>query len=67
MPDNPNIRNDQDRRRVNVHEDHELRDWSKKFGVSKDALKEAVQAVGDDAANVEAHLRARPGGSDRRR
>jgi hypothetical protein len=25
-----------DRKRINVHEDHELRYWSKKFGVSHD-------------------------------
>lgn len=46
-----------DRKRINVHQDHELRDWSDKFGVSKDELKRAVADVGDDASTVEAHLK----------
>jgi hypothetical protein len=32
----------QERQRLDVHQDHELRDWSKKFGVSADQLNEAV-------------------------
>jgi hypothetical protein len=57
MPDNLQNRSGQDRKRINVSEDHELRDWSKKFGVSKDKLKEAVQAVGDQADKVEKYLK----------
>jgi hypothetical protein len=41
-----------DRDRINVNETYELRDWSKKFGVSEDALKAAVQAVGPMAKDV---------------
>jgi hypothetical protein len=58
MPDNLQSRHGQDRRRINVNEDYELRDWSKKFGVSQEELKEAVQAVGDQADKVEAHLKS---------
>jgi hypothetical protein len=29
----------QDRTRINTNEDYEVRDWSKKFGVSADELK----------------------------
>ncbi len=47
----------QDRTRINIHEDYELRDWSKKFGVTPDELKTAVAAVGTSAAAVEAHLK----------
>ena len=47
----------QDRARINVNEDYELRDWSKKFGVSPDQLKKAVAAVGDRADAVERHLK----------
>jgi len=47
----------QDRQRINVNEDYELRDWSRKFGVSTDRLKEAVRAVGDNARRVEEHLK----------
>jgi hypothetical protein len=46
-----------DRDRINVHEDYELRHWSKKFGVSADQLKAAVTAVGPTAKAVEAHLK----------
>jgi hypothetical protein len=57
MSDNPDKRGGQDRTRINVNQDHELRDWAQKFGVKPSALKDAVQAVGDRADKVEAHLR----------
>ena len=44
-----------DRDRINVHEDHELRYWSHRFGVSRDELKRAVSKVGvmaDDVART---------------
>ena len=63
MSDDLNNRGGRDRQRIDVNQDHELRDWSKKFGVSKEQLKEAVQAVGTEAAKVEQHLRSREGGS----
>jgi len=47
----------QDRKRISLTEDYEVRDWSKKFGVSPDELKAAVKAVGNEAAAVEAHLK----------
>ena len=46
-----------DRSKVNVHEDYEVRYWTKKWGVSTDQLKAAVKAVGVSAASVEAHLK----------
>lgn len=49
----------QDRTRINVNEDYELRDWSKKFGVTAEQLKDAVKAVGPEAKAVEAHLNGR--------
>lgn len=57
MPDNLTSRGGRDRERINVNQDYELRDWAEKFGVSPEQLKEAVQAVGDNADNVEQHLR----------
>ena len=41
-----------DRDRINVHEDHELRYWSHRFGVSHDQLKHAVSKVGVRADDV---------------
>ena len=49
----------QDRTRINVHEDYELRDWSKQLGVTPDQLKAAVEAVGPTVAAVEKHLGAK--------
>ena len=58
MPDNTSSSGGQDRQRIDVSQDYELRDWSKKFGVSPEALREAVEAVGDRADAVEEYLRA---------
>ena len=57
MPDDLSTRHGRDRERINVNQDHELRHWSQKLGVTPDKLKEAVQAVGDDAEKVQQHLR----------
>jgi hypothetical protein len=45
-----------DRLRINVHANYELRDWSKKFGVTVDELKEAVYSAGPMADEVERYL-----------
>ena len=57
MSDNTSKPGGSDRTHVNVHEDYELRDWSKKFNVTPDQLKAAVKAVGTSAKDVEAHLK----------
>jgi Protein of unknown function (DUF3606) len=59
MPDDRKQRGGQDRNRINVNQDYEVRDWAKKFGVSPDELKEAVRAVGDRSDKVEAHLKSK--------
>lgn len=59
MSDDKTKSGGQDRKRINLTEDYEVRDWSKKFGATEDELREAVQAVGNDAAAVEAHLKGR--------
>ena len=61
MPDDLKKRGGRDRKRIAVGQDYELRDWAKKFGVSPEVLRDAVAKVGDDAAKVEAHLKARKG------
>jgi hypothetical protein len=45
-----------DRSSININEDYEVKDWSKKFGVSADQLVEAVRAVGSNVKDVEAYL-----------
>ena len=46
----------QDRDRINVSEEYELRDWSEKFGVTPEELKSAVQKVGPMVKDVQEHL-----------
>ena len=59
MSDDLHSRGGSDRRRIDVSQDYELRDWSKRFGVSREQLKEAVQAVGTQADRVEEFLKSR--------
>jgi Protein of unknown function (DUF3606) len=46
----------EDRRRIDLSQDYELRYWCDKFGVSKDELKAAVQKVGTMADDVAREL-----------
>ncbi len=57
MSDDKSRSGGQDRSRINISEDYEVQDWSKKFGVTPQQLKAAVAAVGDQASAVEAHLK----------
>lgn len=56
MPDDKTRSQGQDRKRINVHEDYELRDWAKSLNTTPERLKEAVQAVGDRADKVREFL-----------
>lgn len=63
MSDDKRQSHGQDRTRIDVNEDYELRDWSAKFGVSPEVLRQAVAAVGTSAAAVQRHLeQSRSGG-----
>jgi Protein of unknown function (DUF3606) len=46
-----------DRDRINVDEDYELRDWSKRLGVTPEQLTAAVAAVGPMAEDVRRYLK----------
>ena len=65
MADDLTQRGGSDRNRINVNQEHELRHWSQKFGVSPQQLKDAVRQVGDRADRVQEHLRGRAGAVDR--
>ena len=56
MSDNLKIRQPQDPKKINVHEQWELKYWSTKFGVTKERLKQAVKAVGSQVNDVKIHL-----------
>ena len=57
MSDDKTKTGGQDRTRISLSEDYEVRDWSKKFGCTADELKAAAAAVGNEAAAVEAYLK----------
>ncbi|MCW7537143.1 DUF3606 domain-containing protein [Aquabacterium sp. A7-Y] len=45
------------RPRIDVHQEQALREWSKKLDATPEQLREAVEAVGDGADDVEMHLK----------
>jgi hypothetical protein len=57
MSDDKNNLGAQDRSRININEDYELRYWSEKFGVTPVRIKDAVNAVGPMADKVEQFLK----------
>jgi hypothetical protein len=56
MSDDMKNRGAQDRARINLGEEHEVRYWTQALGVSKDELAAAVKAVGPSADKVRTHL-----------
>jgi hypothetical protein len=56
MSDDLKNRGGQDRLRINVNEEHEVRYWTQELGVSKEELERAIQAVGVMAEDVRKHL-----------
>jgi hypothetical protein len=67
MSDDLKKRGRADRVRVNVHEEHELRYWTRRLKCSRDKLREAVAEVGPMVKDVakylgKLHLVLEPGG-----
>lgn len=56
MSDDPSKNGKADRERINIHEDYELRDWSKSLQVSREELIKAVQKVGPMVKDVRREL-----------
>ena len=56
MSDNLNDRGQQDRSRINVHEEWEVRYWTEALGVSREQLESAVRQVGPSVTAVREHL-----------
>jgi hypothetical protein len=57
MSDDKSKPGGQDRKRISLEEDYEVRDWSQKFGVSEERLRLAVGSVGNQADDVERFLK----------
>jgi hypothetical protein len=56
MADDRTLKGPQDRTRISLSEDYEVRYWCKKFGVTPDVLRTAVEKVGNSAKAVEDEL-----------
>ena len=46
----------QDRSKINLNEDHEVRYWTRHLGVTKQELQTAIDKVGNGAAAVKKQL-----------
>jgi Protein of unknown function (DUF3606) len=54
--DNLTKRNQPDRSKINMHEDYEVKHWTKALGVTREELQKAVDKVGNSAAAVRKEL-----------
>jgi hypothetical protein len=52
MADDKTLRAPQDAARINIHEDYEVRYWTKELGVSEERLKQLVRQHGVSAAKI---------------
>jgi hypothetical protein len=59
MADDPRQTGKADDTRINVEQDHEVKYWSEKLGVSREQLRSAVAKVGSMVKNIRDHLQHR--------
>ena len=52
MADDLHNRGEPDRSRINLEEEHEIRYWTRRLGISEDQLRLAVKARGASAEKV---------------
>jgi hypothetical protein len=57
--DNLTKKEQSDRSKINMHDDFEVKHWTKELGVSKEQLQNAFIKVGNSAAAVRNELGAR--------
>lgn len=57
MSDDTTLRSPQDRRRIAMGQEHEVHYWTERFGVSREELQRAVDAVGNSVSAVEQSLK----------
>ncbi|MCY1061658.1 DUF3606 domain-containing protein [Nannocystis sp. SCPEA4] len=57
MSDDPTITGPQDPKTINVHQEHEVRTWTRTLNTTPERLREAVRAVGTSAERVREYLR----------
>jgi len=56
MPDDTAERRPQDASRIALEEDYEVRYWTKKWGITREELADAVAKAGNSAASVARHI-----------
>jgi hypothetical protein len=61
MTDNTADRGPEDRSRISLSQDYEVRYWSQRFGIDEQALRAAVEDVGPSVQDVEQYLASRQG------
>ena len=59
MADNKENRDGRDRSRVSSEEEYELRHVAKKFNVSTEDVRKAIQVVGNEREKIEEYLKGR--------
>jgi hypothetical protein len=59
MADDKTKRAPQDAKLISLEEDYEVEYWTRKFGVTRQRLADAVKAVGHSAEKVGEHLKRR--------
>jgi Protein of unknown function (DUF3606) len=57
MSDDTSKRGSQDGQRINMEQEHEVKYWTKRFGVSREQLQAAVWAAGPVVNAVERRLK----------
>jgi hypothetical protein len=60
VADDRTLRGPQDRQRINMSEDYEVAYWTKKWGISREQLAEAVRKAGPMSAAVAKLLGKQP-------
>lgn len=66
MSDDTSKRGPQDGKRINMEQEHEVKYWTERFGVSREQLQEAVRAAGPMVDAVERRLRPAKPADERR-
>jgi len=56
MPDDRKNRGAPDNKRIDVNDEHELRNWAQSFDVTPEQIRDAVSRVGTSAEKVRQHL-----------
>ncbi|MBU8978194.1 DUF3606 domain-containing protein [Lysobacter sp. MMG2] len=59
MSDDSQKSGEPDRSRINVNQEHELRYWTQKLGITEERLRAVVREVGTMADKVREYLRSR--------